>query len=159
MIGRLKLAIDRRDWNLVEECYNDLLSFLSDGAVKPPEAQAPKREQPAPHVTTKRVNKDFTVEGRSRVGKMTEKVVAKPRENKFNPDSFEEDKLEGADLIDDSVAPTPRNRRPPKTKCVHCNECNKDFEVSPLLTRFDDKGNYICDYKGTKYKCPNLSQN
>lgn len=159
MIGRLKLAIDKRDWGMVEQCYQDLLSFLSDGAVKPNEAQAPKREQPAPYTTNKRINSDFTVDNRSKVSGGTEKVIAKPRENKFNPDSFEEEKLDGEDLINDNVKPTPRNRRPPKTKCVNCNECGKSFDVSPLIARFDDKGNYICDYKGTKYKCPNLSQN
>ncbi len=163
MIGRFKLAIERKDWALIEKVYNDLLSFLSDGAVSTqttPSAPSPPKREPAPQRTKPTVSNDFRVEGQKSLAKTVTKPVQNSRRpNLFTPESTPVEKLQGEELINDNVAPTPRTRKPPEMKCVSCNKCGLTFEKPASLVRYDDNGNYLCEYERTKYKCPNLSQN
>ena len=86
-----------------------------------------------------------------------DKQPAKRREfvNNFNPE-LQPDKEQGAELINDDVAPTPRTRAAHQMTSVMCQDCHKNIELNPALISHKKGEPYHCDLLKCGQPCPNI---
>lgn len=156
MIDNLKLAIDNKDWSLVEDFYRQLSGIVATKE-KPKISEQKRKVIDAPRNA---VDYDFTM--RPSRGNITTKPNSMPdkkipakksKASKKQPlakaseiqfiDTGETLDEPGADKINDNVALTPRKRKPFKLVDMECILCKKIEQVAPLFKR--DKEFYKCN--------------
>lgn len=145
-IDNLRRGIDTRKWADVIRGF-EILTGENYSVETQPQAS--------------RDSTDFTI--KKGPPKKDERRAKSNGTNRFKSDQYKIDEEPGAELINDNVTPTPRERPPAKTHVVMCSDCNKDIELSTFDAArvfakgslYNETGEYRCDVIKCGKKCPN----
>ena len=157
-IDSLRLGIVTRKWSDVIRGF-ELLTGESLSVES--EVEATITTKPLILKGAFRDTPDFSVKKDG--GKTAERRTKANGTNRFKPGQYKIDEEPGAELLNDNVTPTPRERPRSEIYTVMCADCDKNIELSPFDAArvfakgslYNETGEYRCDVIKCGKKCPN----